>query len=159
MALSCDTCAASRHSRSPLIRIRQKVTRGYIFYESSLAFRRKGFRMSNRGVFSAAGAAPVVSSLADSGSLKDAEDPAQKVQIETRFAAMAALMLCAAADPVQAAGLLDVVSNKDSDRSFALQDLILAEMDKVTWAEQSGSIAQAAAAAVSAARAAFEAGL
>jgi hypothetical protein len=115
--------------------------------------------MSNRGVFSAAGAAPVVSSLADSGSLKDAEDPAQKVQIETRFAAMAALMLCAAADPVQAAGLLDVVSNKDSDRSFALQDLILAEMNKVTWAEQSGSIAQTAAAAVSAARAAFEAGL
>lgn len=115
--------------------------------------------MSNKRVLSAAGAAPVESSLTGIGSLTGAENPAAKVRIETRFAAMAALMLSAAADPVQAAALLDVVSNKADGAALALQGHILAEMDKVLGAGRSGSLAQAAAAAVSAGRAAFEAGL
>ena len=115
--------------------------------------------MSNKRVLSAAGAAPVESWLTGFGTLAGAEDPAPKVQIETRFTAMAALMLSAAADPVQAAALLDVVSNKADGAALALQGHILAEMDKVLGAGQSGSLAQAAAATVSAGRAAFEAGL
>lgn len=115
--------------------------------------------MSKKCVWSAAGAAPVVSWLTGFGSLKGAENPAPKAQIETRFAAMAALMLSAAADPVQAAGLLNVVCQRADGDALALQGHILAEMDRVLWAGQSGSFAQAAAAAVSAGRAAFEAGL
>lgn len=87
-----------------------------------------------------------------------AENPAPEFQIETRFAAMAALMLSAAADPDQAASLLNVVSNTADGDALALQSHILAEMDRVLRAGQTGSLAQSAAAAVSAGRAAFESG-
>lgn len=115
--------------------------------------------MSNKCVVPSVDAISVASRLTGFGRLKGAENPVPKGQFETRFAAMAALMLSAAADPVQAASLLKVVSDKADGAAFALQDHILAEMDRVLWSGQSGSVAQTAAVAVSAARAAFEAGL